>query len=161
MGKNDDSVEFDTEDSYVDKEARSQIDQLRRRLEGAHLVPSLWILFKQMFQSIIGWSGWEVFGIGSFIILALALLIGLIFFTHEGCTATAIEQNERNERFEAEQEQQRLASLKEQFSPTCEALGLVYTRVQEGQIICTGSDRIVTVDTTDIDETEVHMIEQE
>lgn len=148
MSNKDDSGQHTLE--AVDQEARSQIDRLRRRIEGAHLVPSIWVLFKQMFQSVIQWGGWEVFGIGFFILLGLAILTGIISITHRGCTSYELDLQQRNSQLE-----------RERFGPACEALGLTYTRSDANHVVCTGPDRVVTINTNDIDESEVHMIGDE
>lgn len=131
----------------VDKEAREEIDRLRRRLEGAHLVPSAWTLVKQMFQSIISWGGWEIFGLGSFVLAGLAILTGIIMFTVRGCTADTMESN-----------QAEFVNFRERYGPACESMGLVFTEHSGRIVVCTGADRIVTIDTSDIDETETHFL---
>ena len=158
MSDNEESGEFEVES--VDQEARDQIDRLRRRLEGAHLVPSAWVLAKQALQAIVKWPGWEVFGLGSFVLMGLALLCLIIFSTFSGC-----------QHLDLELEQRRAAQQREQYAPSCEALGLTYTNVvmardandrrRERYVVCTGEDRVVTLDTLDLDETEVRMIGQD
>jgi len=156
MSKSEESGEFQTE-NFIDKEAREQIDRLRRRLEGAHLVPPFWVLVKQCFQSIIQWGGWEIFGIGSFVLLGLAILVLIIFTTFKGCENLHMDLREQS-----------AAAEREQYSPSCEALGLTFTGItkistsrgisSDGRIVCTGSGRVVTIDINDIDETEVQVI---
>jgi len=138
MNKN--SHEEDNIDTklIVDKEARSQIDQLRRRFEGAHLVPSFWTLLKQMFQSTIGWAGWEVFGLVSIIAAALFALAFFCIFSLRGCNSAT-----------ADGDRQVFENERRQYGPTCESLHLVFTRIHDGKVICSGANRVVTINTND------------
>lgn len=146
--KNIDEDELITH-TIVDREARAQIDQLRRRFEGAHLVPSFWTLVKQMFQSTIAWAGWEVFGLVSIIAGALFALAFFCIFSFKGCNSVS-----------AEHDLQIFENQRRQYGPACESLHLVFTRVHDGKVVCAGENRVVTINTNDIDETETQFIEE-
>lgn len=131
-------------DNVVDKEAREQIKRLERRLEGAHLTPSVWQISKQTLQAVFSWTGWEIFGIGFFIILGVFLIALIVFGFEGGCTARHIEMNQR------------------QYQPTCERLGGTFTshNASSGRITCALSDRIIVVDPNDLNDTEVFMLNE-
>lgn len=101
----------------IDKEAREKIERLERRLEGAHLTPGLKQIFKQPLQGVLSWTGWEVFGIGFFILLGIFLIALMVFGFDGGCTARRTEyENER-------------------YGPACQALGLTFTTLQNGGVL--------------------------
>lgn len=126
----------------VDKEAREKIERLERRLEGAHLTPSLGRIIKQTLQGILSWTGWEVFGIGFFIILGIFLLALMVFGFDGGCSARRTEyENGR-------------------YGPACQALSLTFTAVQSnGRIVCTGNGRVVSIDPNDLNDTETYIVD--
>lgn len=116
--------------------------RLERRLEGAHLTPSLTQIFKQTLQGIVSWTGWEVFGVGFFIILGIFLLALMVFGFDGGCSA------------------RRAAHENERYGPACQALGLTFTTVQgNGRIVCTGNGRVVSIDPNDLNDTETYIVD--
>lgn len=168
MSENPEKEEF--EPLAIDSVAREQIAALRNRFEGAHLVPGYKTIFRKMFQTIAEWSGWEIVGISSTFFVAIAVIILGFFFMARSCDLH--EQTLQHER---------INQVRDQFSPTCEAMGLAFVTVQSVQfvnvngvvgctsgnctsvvehIVCAGEDRIVTINARDISETEVRMINQ-
>lgn len=156
------------EEEIVDVTARERIATLRLRLEGAHLVPGYRTIFRKMFQTIAEWSGWEVVGISSTFFVGIAVVVLGVFFMAKECDsrAQALQHD-------------RVDHVREQFAPTCEAMGLTFVTAQSVQfvningvvecaggdctgivehIICAGEDRIVTINARDISQTEVHIV---
>jgi hypothetical protein len=129
----------ETEEIFVDQEARDKIERLERRLEGAHLTPGIWVMSKQALQSILQWKGWEVFGIGVFIAIALTLIaVGIFSINYNIWT---LDQ--------------------EEHSATCQALDMTFSVESNGKVTCVGADRVIRIDPYDIDETEVFLINGE
>jgi len=155
-------------ENAIDPVAREQIATLRKRLEGAHLVPGYRVIFRKAFQAVAEWAGWEIVGVGSTFFVGLAIVVLGFFALGKGCDSHA--QTLQHDQVEL---------TKEQFTPACEALGLTFVTVQSVQfvntngvvecadgnctsvvehIVCVGSDRVVTINARDISETETHII---
>ncbi len=129
----------------IDKEAREQIKRLERRLEGAHLTPGLWQIAKQVLQSVFSWTGWEVFGIGLFILFGIFLIV-LAIYVFSGV--------------DADREVERQIQATRRYQPTCEALGMTLTEIRtDGHVICTGTDRIISVNPSDLNHTEIYHLD--
>jgi len=121
---------------FVDKEARENIERLERRLEGAHLTPSIWQIFKQSLQAIGSWNGWEVISLIAFTLLGIFLICLMVFGFNDGCNMQEVKR----------------------YTPACRSLGSGFEfakRTQGGRIVCTGPNQVVSVDPGDLNDTEV------
>jgi len=157
------------EATTVDAVAREQIATLRRRLEGAHLVPGYGTIFRQTTKTILGWAGWDLVGISSGVLACFAGVLIITISTVQSCSAHEQAQHH------AETEQ-----FRNQFEPVCETMGLTFVAAQSirvvgagvpstrrstdngasiiEHVVCAGEDRIVTINARNIYETEVFFI---
>lgn len=159
-----------SESEMVDSFARKELHQLKERFEGGTLVPSFSLIFRKALHTITTWSGWETLGIGCGFSTILLFLVAIFVFLGRACTSHEQTLIERH-----------AISIRNQYQPACESLGLEFVSVQNVQVIsnsgdnvctgdfcpgivesvvCAGNNRVVTINARDISQSTVQILEQ-